>query len=122
LILKTFIYNSRTCIPSCRAGEDELQTGEEITIFLKPKNPLWPERLKLILNKVKNGQHHTRQYEFTYKEADLRGGPEFDQCDIEEIRCYSCCDAITERLDALIRVLPVTENANGTFTYNAIIP
>lgn len=111
----TFKYPSP--ISSCRPGESELQAGEEVVLELKEKNPLWPAYIKATVSLV-SPHGKSRIYKFDYEENNLNGGVLIESCDVEELRCYSCCDANNERLNALISVLPVTENEDGTFTYN----
>ena len=110
-------FNYPDCINSCRPGETELQQGEEVVFELKDKNPLWPANLKATVALVSATQTG-RTYTFEYEGDDLNGGTILESCDISEIRCYSCCDTNLERLNNLISALPVTENADGTFTWN----
>ncbi len=114
---QTLTIASETCIPSCRPAETEIQQGEEVILELKNKNPLWSSNLKATVALIANTTSG-RTYHFDYDDADLQGGPLIEECDVSEIRCYSCCDAINERLDAFISALPVTENEDGTFTWN----
>ena len=117
---QSIIFNYPSCISSCRPGETELQQGEEVILELKAKNPLWPAYVKATVAMV-TASTSGRQYTFDYEEDDLNGGPTIEDCDISEICCYSCCDAITERLNNLISVLPVTENEDGTFSLDGQI-
>ena len=111
-------FKYASSINSCRPGESELQQGEEVVLELKDKNPLWPASVIATVALVTSLHAPAREYTLDYDDDDLNGGPILESCDISEIRCYSCCDSINERLNSLISVLPVTENADGSFTYN----
>ena len=90
-------YTTRMILPSCKAGEQELSAGEEVIIELKPKNALWPASIKATVVGVKP-TNKGRVYTFEYDNVILGGAPEPEICDVTEIRCYSCCDAIREEL------------------------
>lgn len=114
---ESLVFDYPSCINSCRPGETELQQGEEVVLELKEKNPLWPSNIKAVVALVSPTQQG-RSYTFEYEGDKLNGGPTPEKCDIAEIRCYSCCDANLEKLNNLISILPVTENDDGTFTWN----
>lgn len=118
---RTLIYEHDSYIESCRLGETELQQGEEVYLFLKDKNPLWPVKIKAIVALISHTLHG-RIYSFEYEELDLNGGLLIENCDVSSIRCYSCCDAIDDRLSRLISSLPVTELPDGTFVLNTPLP
>lgn len=116
MALRTLIIETEP-IASCNAGETELQQGEEVNLRLSGTNHLWPDQVRatVALTAIND---HDRTYTFTYEESELLGGPLLNKCDVSEIRCFSCCDANFQILQNLISVLPVTQNEDGTFTYN----
>ena len=116
---QTLTFDYHEAINSCRPGETELQMGEEVVLELKEKNPLWPSYIKATVALVVYTTYG-RQYTFDYEGYDLNGGATIESCDVTEIRCYSCCDTNLERLNALITALPVTENDDGSFTYEIV--
>ena len=120
MVTESITFKYPTCISSCLPGETGLQTGEEVIFELKPKNPLWSTSIKATVTLIANIEGG-RQYTFEYDVEDLNGGPFIEDCDVTEIRCYSCCDANAERLNNLISALVdgglITENEDGTFNY-----
>ena len=117
MVTESITFKYPNCISSCRPGETELQTGEEVVFEIKPKNPLWSTSIKATVTLIANIEDG-RQYTFEYDVEDLNGGPFIEDCDVTEIRCYSCCDANSERLNNLISALVdggiITENEDGT--------
>ena len=117
MLSQSIIFHYETRISSCRPGQTELQQGEEVILELKDKNPLWPDFIKAtvaLVQSIGTG----RQYTFEYDDEVLNGAVLPEACDISEIRCFSCCDEINQRFNALLAALPVTENEDGSFTFN----
>lgn len=94
------IYKSQRPLPSCQPGEHEIQPGAEVIIPLKPKNPLWPEYIKGVIQAPIQATAKGRIYRINFDDSQLNGGPQPDPCDFDEPRCFSCCDALREELEA----------------------
>ncbi len=112
-------YTSKTCLASCRAGEQEIQVGEEVTMTLKPKSALWPEKIKAYLSLPVSTEYGERVYNFDFDDEQLNGGAVPDSCDLGVPVCWSCCDTNAERLQNLITTLlevgDIVENEDGSF-------
>lgn len=104
-------------LSSCKIGTFSLEVGEEVKITLNGKNPDWPA---FIVGEVVAVDPYTKGSGWSYtvdiEEDDLNGGPMFEDCDIE-VACYSCCDALDERVTALENVVP-DPDTNTTYTYS----
>lgn len=92
------VYKSKRPLPSCQPGEHEIQPGAEVIVPLKPKNPLWPEYIKGVIQAPIEATPKGRIYRINFDDAQLNGGPVPDPCDFAEPRCFSCCDALREEL------------------------
>ena len=84
----------------CNPGEFELQIGEQVTLTIEPKNPLWPSTILATivgLNPTRSG----RDYTIEFDQDLLNGGPLFEGCDLLGVEPYCCCDALDARVSEL---------------------
>ena len=105
------IYKSKEPIESCIHGACELQTGEEVILKLKPKNPDWVSSIRAFL---KEPATHTTEgfvYKFEFDGSVFDGLPFPDPCDFEQPRCWSCCDENKELIDTLTARVEALESA-----------
>jgi len=111
-------YTSKTCLPSCLAGEQEVQVGEQVVMTLKPKSALWPEQIKAFLSLPVATEHGERVYYFDFDDEQLNGGATPDSCDLGVPTCWSCCDTNAEKIQNLVSVLVeagvIIQNEDGT--------